>query len=350
MLIPVTHILPLTTIERRRMLPIEGKVLVRAGQDVRADEVIATANVYAEHISLDLARGLGVPKNKVASYLKRSISEDIPAGGVIATKAGLVSRVVRAPQAGKLVAIGGGQALLQVSHEPFELKAGIPGTVFKVEADLGAIIQCTGAWIQGVWGNGQIATGGLFVSAKSPDDELTARDVDPSQRGQIMLSGYCGDPKVLDLLHQNKMRGLILGSMSTRVMPYAARMPYPIMVLEGFGKIPINEAAFKLLSTSAQRETSLNAMVYNPATGDRPEAILPMSGDVAASGPIDLVHMEEGKRVRIKRAPHIGQVGMVSKLLGPTKMPNGLLADSVEVSFSDQEKVAVPLANLEILE
>ena len=132
MLIPVTHILPLTTIERRRFLPIEGKVLVRAGQDVRADEVIATADVYAEHISLDLARGLGVPKNKVTSYLKRGISEEIPAGGVIATKAGLFSRVVRAPRAGKLVAVGGGQALLQVSHQPYELLAGIPGTVFKV--------------------------------------------------------------------------------------------------------------------------------------------------------------------------------------------------------------------------
>ena len=163
MLIPVTHILPVTMIERRRVLPIAGTVLVRAGQQVEADEVIATTDLKGEHISLDLARGLGVPKNKTTGYLKRSIGDEGDEGAVIASRPGMVSRSVRAPRAGKLVAVGGGQALLQVSRKPFELKAGIPGTVFKVEADYGAIIRVSGAWIQGVWGNGKIGTGGLYV-------------------------------------------------------------------------------------------------------------------------------------------------------------------------------------------
>lgn len=350
MLIPVTHILPLTTIERRRFLPAEGEVLVRAGQEVRADEVIARANLYAEHISLDLARGLGVPKSKVTDYLKRSIGEDVPSGGIIASKAGLVSRVVRAPKDGKLVAVGGGQALLQVSRKPYELQAGIPGTVFKVEADLGAVIQCTGAWIQGIWGNGKIGVGGLFVSAKSPDDELTSQDVDPSRRGQIMFSGHCANPKVLELLVVNKIRGLILGSMATKVMPTASKMPYPIMVLDGFGNIPINSAAFQLLSTSEGRETTVNATPFNRATGDRPEVIMPVGGDVAASVPIDLTHIEAGKRVRVTKSPYQGKIGTVTNLLDFSKLPNGLLADSAEVEFSEEEKAVVPLANLEILE
>ena len=350
MLVPVNHILPLTIIERRRFLPVPGEVLVRAGQDVRADDVIAKANAYAEHISLDLSRGLGVPKSKVTNYLKRAIGEDIPENGIIASKPGVVSRVVRAPKSGKLVAVGGGQALLQISRKPFELQAGIPGTVFKVEAELGVVIQCTGAWIQGVWGNGKIGVGGLYVAAKSPDDVLNAQAIDPSRRGQIMFSGHCGDPKLLELLVTNKMRGLILGSMATRVMPVAAKMPYPIMVLDGFGKMPINSAAFQLLSTSDQRETTLNATPFNRHTGERPEAILPVSGDIAANVPVDLTHIEIGKLVRIVKAPYHGKTGTVENLIEYAKMPNGLLADAAEIAFSEEEKVVVPLANLEIIE
>ena len=96
MLLPVTHVLPLTTIERRRMLPVAGTVLVRSGQEVGASDVIATADVFAEHISLDLARGLGVPKAQVAELMQRKIGDKVAKGAVIASRPGVVSRVVRA--------------------------------------------------------------------------------------------------------------------------------------------------------------------------------------------------------------------------------------------------------------
>ena len=349
MLIRATHILPLTTIERRRVLPVAGTILVRAGQEVTADEVIATADIHAEHITLDLARGLGVPKGKVTGYLRRTISENVPEGGVIASRSGVVSRTVRAPQAGKLVAVGGGQALLQVSRTPYKLLAGIPGTVFKVEGDTAVVIQTRGAWVQGLWGNGKVGVGGLYVAAKSPDHVFTIKDVDPSQRGQVMFAGHCTDVKLLEQLMQIKMRGLILGSMETRIMPAAAKMPYPIMVLEGFGKIPINDAAFKLLSTSGEREISLNASVYNRISGERPEAVIPHGGEINASMPVELDMLDVGKRVRILRAPYQSSIGTVTEVSGVTQLPNGLRTETVEVTLSTEEKVTIPVANIEIL-
>lgn len=349
MLVPVTHILPLTTIERRRMLPVAGTVLVRAGQEVRAEDVIATAELYADHISLDLARGLGVPKSTVTSYLKRGIGDEIPEGGVIASKSGLISRVVRAPKKGVLVAVGGGQALLQVNLRPYQLKAGIPGTVDRVEADYGAVIRVQGSWIQGVWGNGKIGTGGLYVSADAPDHVIQPKELDPSERGQIMLAGHCGSAEVLEALVSIKMRGLILGSMSTKLRPVAAKMPYPIMVLEGFGKIPINRVAYRLLSTSAKRETTLNAARYDRAMGERPEVIIPVPGTDSARMPASLDHLEVGRQVRVLRAPYQGMVGTVNNLPGIDRMPNGIRTEAVEVLFEPDEKVLVPLANIEIL-
>lgn len=349
MFVPVTHILPLTIIERRRMLPVAGSVLVRTGQEVRAEEVIAKANLYADHISLDLARGLGVPKHAVSGYLKRSIGDEVSEGSIIAQKAGMISRVVRAPKKGVLVAVGGGQALLQVNRRPYELKAGIPGVVTKIVADYGAVIQVSGAWIQGVWGNGKIGTGGLFVVAETPSDEVRAKDLDPSQRGQVMFAGYCGSVDVLEQLASIKMRGLILGSMPTRLRPAAAQMPYPIMVLEGFGRIPVNPVAFKLLSTSGQREITLNAAQVDQATGTRPEIIIPVAGGQISARPVSLEHIEEGKQVRVLRAPYQGKVGTVHALPGKVRMPNGLRAEAVEVLLNEEDKVLLPLANIEIL-
>jgi hypothetical protein len=36
-------------------------------------------------------------------------------------------------------------------------------------------------------------------------------------------------------------------------------MRYPILVLDGFGAIPMNSAAFKLLTTNNKREVTVNA-------------------------------------------------------------------------------------------
>ncbi|MBN2045901.1 MAG: hypothetical protein JW757_12830 [Anaerolineales bacterium] len=356
MLLPVSHVLPLTVIERRRLLPVAGTVLVRSGQEVDATEVIATADIYAEHISLDIARGLGVAKNKVPGLLRRKIGEEIQQGDVIASRPGMVTRTVRAPKDGKLVAVGGGQALMQVSRTPYKLQAGIPGKVFKVEADYGAIIRMTGAWIQGVWGNGRLETGGLYVAADSPEHVVSVRDLDPSQRGQVMFGGHCANGEVLEGIYQIKMKGLILGSLSTRLRPMAAQMPYPIMVLEGFGNIPINEVAYILLSTSAERSITLNAAKYDRATGERPEAVIPVTGQGEVPMPLQLAPLDVGTRVHILRDPHQGRVGTVRRILGVTRLENGLHADSVEVEIStvggeeeQEERTVVPLANLEVI-
>lgn len=349
MLIPVSHILPLTTIQRRRFLPIAGKVLVRAGQEVTADEVIATTDAFASHISLDLERGLGVPRSKITQHLKRKVGDQVSEGAVIASRSGIFGRTVRAPRAGKLVAVGGGQVLLQVSQKPYELKAGIPGTVIQVEADYGAIIQTSGAWVQGVWGNGKISTGSLAVAVEQPDQAITTKDLDPSLRGQILLAGYCVDPKVFEELLTFKMRGLILGSMATRLIPMATKMPYPVMVLDGFGAMGINMAAFRLLSTNVERDASLNAAVYDHRTGQRPEVIIALKGQGAPPVPMDLQTVSVGQQVHILRAPYHGKVGTIERLLGVVRMPNGLRAEAAEVILSDEDSALVPLANLEIL-
>jgi hypothetical protein len=332
------------------MLPVEGVVLVRAGQEVKADEVIAQAEINPEHISLNIERGLGVPRSRVSNYLKREIGDDIPQGGVIARRSGMFSREVRAPRAGKLVAVGGGQVLVQVSNRPFDLLAGIPGTVLEIKADLGAVIQTSGAWIQGVWGNGRLEVGPLQSIPQEKNQPVTPGRLDSGYQGSIVLAGHCGDREVLEKGAEIRLKGLILGSMATRLIPLASRVPYPILLIDGFGKIPMNSAAYNLLSTNVQREVTLNAMEYNQLTGDRPEVVIPLTRVENPPIPINIGQVKPSDRIRILRQPHQGAVGTVEAVIpGLKRFPSGLQLEAVEVLLENGEKAVVPVANIEVL-
>lgn len=348
MISTVSHILPLAKIRRQRMLPLPGMVLVRAGQSVQATDVVAQAKLQPEHRVLDIARGLGVSHNNADNYIKRSVGDMVEAGSVIAEKGGF-GRVVRAPSSGRIVAISAGQVLLEINSHPYQLLAGISGKVLQVETDYGAVIESSGSWIQGIWGNDQIAIGKLLVLAEKLDHVLTAEESHPDQGGSIIFAGHCQDPGIFEMGITNQWHGLILGSMASILVPAARKTPYPIIVLDGFGNIPINSVAHKLLAISAQREVVINSMSYSLTTGERPEITIPMN-TVSGPIPVDLQRISEGQQVKLLRPPKVGAVGTVHSLLpGLTRFPNGVRAPAVRIDFEDGENIAVPVANIEVL-
>ncbi len=240
MLAPVSHILPLTNIRRMRLLPVAGTVLVRTGQKVNASDLIAKALIPSGHIIMDIRRGLGIPKVSAAeSCIVRQVGDRLEKGDVIAETTGLFARIVRAPQDGEIVSIGGGQLLLRVSTSTIEVNAGFAGTVAEVIKDQGAIIETSGALIQGVWGNGCTDNGMLILTMKAPDDELTRAQIEVSMRGGVVVGGHCSSADVLHACTELPLRGLVLSSMASDLIPTANELNYPIIVMEGFGKIPL---------------------------------------------------------------------------------------------------------------
>ncbi len=345
----VTHILPLAKIHRSRMLPIPGTVLVRAGQDVVATDLIAQANLEPEHMLLDIANGLGISPEKANAYILREIGDKVDQDGIVAQSKG-GGRVVRAPKAGKVVAISGGTLLLQTESEPYKLFAGMTGTVREVKADFGAEIETSGAWIQGVWGNDRVASGKLTVLANRSDHIFEFEEINADQLGTVLFAGYCSDQLVLDTCATHQVAGLILGSMATQLIPIALEMPYPIIVIEGFGLLDLNNTAYKLLSTSAGREVSINSMPNNPFNGERPEITIPLESSGNPPTPLDMQLLEPGIQVRVLRSPYIGKVGIINSLLpGVTQFPSGLRTSGAEIALGNNEKVVVPLANIEVL-
>jgi hypothetical protein len=191
----------------------------------------------------------------------------------------------------------------------------------------------------------------LNVQMRSADDTLTTDQLDVSLRGAVVLGGFCNDKNVLISADELPLRGMILASMDSTLTPLAMKMRYPIILTEGFGRTPMSSAAFKLLSTSARREVSVNAEPWNRYEGTRPEIIIPLPTSGEPALPSETTEFKTGQLVRIVRAPHKGKVGTLTYLHpGTAILPNGLRARAADLRLESGENLTLPLANIEVLE
>lgn len=350
MLAPVTHILPVTTITRVRMLPIPGEVTVRVGQKVTATDTVAEAVIPRGHIVIDVVRELGETPEHVEKLIKVKRGDTLEKDDVIAETSGLGAREVVAPAAGRVIAVGSGKVLLQTGQTSINIKAGLAGVVTSVMNNRGVVISSTGVLVQGVWGNGHVDSGVLFSLCEKPTDTLHPDQLDVSMRGAVILAGHLDSQKALSIAADLPLRGLILSSIAPDLLPAAEQVRFPIIVLEGFGKRPMTLAAHRLLTTNVKRDVSLNAEPYNRLEGTRPEIVIPLPASANIPEPPETLPLAVGQIVRLLRTPHQGATGSIVAIRpGLSQMPNGLRVPAVSVKIESGETILVPLVNLEVL-
>ena len=347
----VSHILPLTTVRRELRLPVPGTVTVQVNERVQATDVVAEAEVDPRHYFIDIARGLGVSEREVPRYLNRRRGERMEAGDVIAGPVGLARRTVRAPVDGLLVAVSEGRVLFETRGKQIEIEAGFPGNVVSTDGANVVVIEATAALVQGSWGNGRQSYGAMRMVVETRDGMLDNARLDLNLRGAVLVAGKCDHPSPLNRATDLTIKGLILGSASSELIPILRRLPYPVIVLDGFGDLPMNSAAYNLLETNAGREVSLDARMGANFDNQRPELIIPLPSSHDVDLPDEVVPLAEGVRVRIVRNPSLGMVGVVREMLpSAVSYPSGILARSVLIDLDAGEMVSVPVANLEVLQ
>ena len=350
MLAPVVHILPLTTLRRERLLPVAGRVTARVDQKVAPLDVVAEAHFGQDHLLIDVARTLGIGSAAAQGLIQLKAGETVAKGQIIAQRIGLLPHILRAPSNGRVILIGSGRILMETGEETFELRAGLPGKVTRLIPDRGVEITFNGALIQGVWGNGQMGLGMLLPVVSAPEELLSISHVDVSLRGSILLAGHCNDSAALQAAGDLPVRGMILGSLSPALLPLANQLNYPLVVVDGFGLQPMDSTAYKLLTTNAKREVTLNAEPFDRQTGLRPEILIPLPVTQEPPLPREVVSFTPDQLVRLTRAPHAGAVGTLACLLpGLTLLPSGLRVAAAEVKLDSGEQIVIPLANLEVL-
>ncbi len=347
---PTRRIMPLATVQVERMLPVPGKVVVNQGQLVKATEAVAEAYREPRYHLVDVAQALGISREEADQLLRCQPEETVRKGDMLAEKAGLIRKVVSAPVDGKVLLAGDGYVLLQEYRPPWELPAGLPAKVLKVFPERGVLLGITGAILDGVWGNGRLGYGLLHTVSKTPRDALTPQVLGVELRGLVLVAGHVDNPRVLEIAESLPVRALIVGTMRAALLPAAEKATFPILVLDGFGESGMDEAAFRLLSTSEGREAAVLAEAPRIYKRERPLVVIPSPAAQAPSPPPPVDELSEGITVRIVRAPYHGMTGRVVALLpGLTRFPNGVRARGVEIRLENGSRVRVPVANVEIL-
>jgi hypothetical protein len=350
MLAPVLHILPLTTIVRERTLPVAGKVIARLDQRVNPTDVVAEASFAREHVLLDVARTFGISTTTADKLIQVKEGDRLTEGTLVAEMSGLMARSIKAPRAGRVMVAAGGQVLMEAGDTRVELKAGMPGTVTQILPDRGVVIRTAGALIQGTWGNGRIDNGLMVNLLDKPDAVLTSDRLDVSLRGSVILGGHVRDVETLRVAAEMPVRGLIISSLLSSLLQTAAQMRYPILVLDGFGAMPMNTAAFDLLTSNNKREVTVNAEPFDRYNGNRPEVIIPLPITSEPEEPNEYEAFAVGQRIRMRRSPFAGMLGAITDLpSGSSLLPSGLRAPAGEVKLENGTIVLVPLVNLEVV-
>ena len=347
----IQQIFGLTTLQETRLLPRAGHVIVKKGQSVTAQEVVAEALVGTKHLLIDVTQNFNLPPEKAQAAIKCKEGQRLKKGDVLAQHAGLIPRTLRAPEDARVLLVNDGKIFLETARRGINLQAGLPGRVVEVYEGLGITIEAQGALIQGLWGNQRIESGQLQIAIEKPNDVLKSDDVDVSRRGSIVVGGHCHKADTLQMARDSAIRGLILSSITPDLVPQAMKMPYPIMTTDGIGRRAMNLSAFKLLTSNANREATIFAQRFDYYKGTYPKVLLQITGASNFPEHDVLGVVEEGQRVIIIAAPYTGSTGFVRALpKKKTTLPNGVHTYVAHVELENGEKVIVPLSNLEIIQ
>lgn len=345
-----SYVLPLTVLRRKRALPLPGKVIVRQGQSVEPQTIVAETNIAPEHVLINVAAGLGVTPKKATSWMQIRPGERLLEGDVIAASPkGLFQKIFRSPCDGKVMLVHGGTVLVEKEKEPVKLPAIYAGEVVDVLENSDVIIECTGALVQCAWGNGKASAGPLHVMMDNPNTILQANNLDVSWRGTVVVSGTCTSAEVFTAGAEAGIRALVLGSLPPSLLYAAQKAPFPVVLTDGFGTHGMNLAAYELLSTSDERDTAVNARPYNFYEGTRPEVFLPLPATGNLMPPVPRVYAPDDL-VRCVTPPYLGKTGHIVRLVPEVKTyPGGAQAASTLIRFQDGEQVILPLANIQLL-
>jgi len=350
MLAPITHFISAADIRRERLMTAGGRIIARRGQQVNPLEIVAEAILEPQHILLDISGGLGLPPKDADHYIQRRAGDEVGEGDVIAGPIGISRRVVRAPMPGTVVLAGGGEVLLELEGESTELKAGYSGVITDIVGDRGVVIEVTGSLIQCVWGNGKLNYGLLNLLAHAPDEPITPGMMDVSLRGSVVMGGICEDEKVLSAAEDLPIRGMVLASMDSSLVPAAMEVSYPLVLIEGFGKLPMNQDAFTILTSGSMRETSVMAEPWNHITNTRPEVVIALPEGARADVISDSATFRIGQKVRVISPPYKSMIGTLTNLQpGMSVLPGGLRTQTAGMRLTNGDVVQVPLANLEVV-
>lgn len=331
------------------------KVIV--GQTVRPMDTLAVALEARDHRIIDVAGALGVPPEKVESYLVRQVDDTVERGEELAlrrTLLGLRRRRVVAPIEGRVAHIEHGELLLEGVPVRMEVQATVPGKVIEQVPERYVLVETTGAAIQVAWGHGSLAWGTLKVMDTAPSLTTNAERFNIDHRGAVVAIGSPLTEEFLRGAVQIRVKGLIAASMRASLLPMLEEVEFPVALTQGFGTFEMSERILNLLNTYNGRDVALDMGTPGDWRNRRPEIIIPLASQsqqkVSAETGRGELEVRAGQKVRVLQPPYLGQIGVVTDVPHDARrLESGLWANGVLVEMPSGATVFVPFANFEYL-
>ncbi len=362
-------------ITKERILPLKGEVLVKVGDAVTADTIVAKTELPGNVRIVNVMGMLGCEASEVPEMMVKQPGDKVAKDEIFAEAEPLLpflkfmSPKVKSPIDGTVEKASEitGQVILREPPQPVVVKAYIDGEIIDVIPDEGVVVKTTATFIQGIFGVGGETNGVIAIAVDGPGEELKPEHIKPEHKGKIVVGGSYVNIETINKGIDVGVAGIISAGMGDQdlreLLGYDLGVAITghedlglsIVTTEGFGRIEMAHRTFALLKEREGLQASISGATQIRAGVIRPEIIIPLTGDLLAAEDEIRVAAKDGVKsgnpVRIIREPNFGKLGKVKRLIPELMtMESETKVRVMEVTLQDGTDFIVPRANVEIIE
>lgn len=365
----------LARIERR--LPHPGKVLVRVGQRVEPEDVVASCFIPGTPQIVNLSRALMIAPSKIERAMRLELGNKVAQGEILARTSRFGGRTCLAPVSGEIAAVDTetGYVTIVPDSSAHELQASVRGVVMEELPFEGVRIETPAAQVYGAFGFGDERSGVLRLLVTDPSEPILPEMLDARSAYAIVIGGSSITAAALRRAAQGNVRGVIVGGIDEAElraflgwesiaawrpgirpwsMPLVAtnqQQGLTLVVTEGFGINPMSAPLFELLTSHDRQEAFIEGATSLRGPLHRPRVVIPLSSrtpglQVEAPRPV----LRPEMTARLLDHDHMGQIVRVRAVPAlPRRLPSRVRAPVVEVMLEDGTTAIVPRAAVEVL-
>lgn len=360
-------------VRKNRILPLKGDVVVKLGDHVSPDTVVARTHLPGAVVPLNVANKLGVPAEDLELVMQKKVGDRIKKGEPVAASRPLFglkflgTSKCEATIDGTIESVSHitGQVLQRGEPTPVEVKAYVVGEVVEVIPREGVVVQCFASFVQGIFGIGGETHGPIKIASPDNKTVLTPEFITPDMKGKIIVGGSLVTADAIKKAVAVGAKGIVVGGFDDKdlrdflgydigvAITGSEEIGVTLVVTEGFGQINMAQRTFDLLKHHEGELASINGATQIRAGVIRPEVVIPRPASPSDKKDIDtaIEGLKIGSPIRVIRHPYFGHLGTVSGLPSPLqKLDSESHARVLEVQFDDGKRALVPRANVEMIE
>jgi hypothetical protein len=358
-------------VTKNRILPLKGEVVVKKGERVRPDDVVARTHLPGPVEPVNVANILGLPPEDISEAMLKKQGDRVEENEIIARSKsffGLFKSECRSKIRGTVESISHvtGQVLLRGEPVPVEVRAYITGEVVDIFEKEGVAISTWGSFIQGIFGIGGETHGEIKMVVPDNTAILTDQQINADCKGKVLVGGSMVTADAIKKAARIGAAGIVTGGFDDKdlrdflgydlgvAITGSEDIGITLIVTEGFGQIDMAQKTFDLLKSKEGRLACINGATQIRAGVIRPEVIIPFDADIRdkqETSDFREQGLVVGSPVRVIRHPHFGKLGTVTDLPAPLmKLESESHARVLEVEFKDKTRAVVPRANVEMIE